>query len=80
MSDAAKVTANAPDGLFGKYQVMKDGAPLDGPSFVLRYDRDPHAKVALRAYADSILKENVDLATDLYDALGLLGEPVGPFR
>lgn len=42
-----------PDGL-GKYLVKRrDGTVVEWPSFVLGA-RDPHAAVALRAYADSI--------------------------
>ena len=33
--------------------------------FVLRYDRDPHARVALLAYAASCEGENPSLAADL---------------
>jgi hypothetical protein len=58
-------------GLFGKFVVRKScgGDPI-APCFVLRYDRDPHARVALLAYADSVKGENPQLAADLYRELG----------
>jgi len=56
------------NGLYGKYVIQKaDGAPVDPRAryFVLRYDTDPHAKVALRAYADEIRPRNPKLAGDI---------------
>lgn len=56
----------APQGVYGKYRVTKaDGSELDGPCFVLRYDRDEHAAAALMAYINSVRDENADLAHDL---------------
>jgi len=40
-----------------KYTVSKvDGSPVDPAAryFVLRYDRDPHARTVLARYADSV--------------------------
>ncbi len=55
-------------GLYSKYKVEKaDGSPIDDEAeyFVLRVDKDPHARVAVRAYARSIKKGNPKLAEHL---------------
>jgi hypothetical protein len=55
-------------GLKMKYRIEKlSGNPLDPEAryFVLRYDADPHAQVALAAYAESVADENPVLADDL---------------
>lgn len=54
-------------GLYAKYNVTKadDGSVVDG-CFVLRPDRDPHARVALQAYAESCQEENPALAADIF--------------
>jgi hypothetical protein len=55
-------------GLYGKYEIKKaNGKPLDSEAkyFVLRYDKDPHAKKALEAYANSISDENYKLAMEI---------------
>ena len=47
-------------GLYGKYTVIKaNGEPIDPDAqyFVLRIDTDKHARVALEAYADSIMED-----------------------
>jgi len=52
----------------GKYIVEKsDGSAVDPNAmyFVLRIDTDPHARVALRAYARSIRASNPDFANKL---------------
>lgn len=36
---------------------------------VLRLDGDLHARVAARAYADSIASENTEFSADIYDRL-----------
>ncbi len=59
-----------------KYVIAKSsGRPLDPEAryFVLRYDpgADPHARVALRVYAESVQVDNLRLATDLLMVLGL---------
>lgn len=56
------------NGLFRKYHITKaDGAECDPNAeyFVLRVDKDPHARKALRAYADSVESENPDFASHL---------------
>lgn len=58
-------------GLYGKYRVEKvNGKPI-GRCFVLDYDNDEHARVALEAYADSCESEFPALAADLYRQLGI---------
>jgi len=55
-------------GLYGKYKIEKaDGSAIDPDAkyFVLRYDTDPHACIALEAYARSIWTENYLLAIEL---------------
>lgn len=61
-----------PKGLYGKYIIEKsNGEKLDPNAkyFVLRYDKDPHAKVALAAYADSISSENYKLAREIRESI-----------
>lgn len=58
---------NDQKGLYGKYDITKDGNPLDGPAFVLRPDRDEAAYIALAAYA--VLTTNRRLKKDLADLL-----------
>jgi hypothetical protein len=56
-----------PRGLYDKYRVHRPGhstEPLDG-CFVLRPAHDPHARVALAAYAESVEPCNPALAHDL---------------
>jgi hypothetical protein len=53
---------------FNKYIITKsNGNPIDPEAlyFVLRYDRDPHARVALAAYAQSVRTDNPQLADEL---------------
>jgi hypothetical protein len=63
---------------YGKYRAEKlNGKPV-GRSFVLDYDTDPYARVALAAYADSCEADHPQLAADLRAALakpGPEGEP-----
>jgi hypothetical protein len=57
-----------------KYDVLRsDGTRVDGDYFVLRPGRDPHARKALRAYANSVGADDPDLARDLFDWLDSLG-------
>lgn len=52
-----------------KYIISKsNGKPVDPNAdyFVLRLDKDPHAIKALITYANSVQKDNVELATDLW--------------
>lgn len=55
-------------GLRQKYIISKvSGNPVDPKAkyFVLRYDEDPHAVAAIKAYIKSIRRENLELARDL---------------
>ena len=55
-------------GLYPKYKITRlDGTPadLDAQYFVLRLDSDRHARVAARAYAESIRQDNPLLCDDL---------------
>lgn len=58
-------------GLYRKYELFRvsvDGERMylvKDPFFVLRHSTDPHAVVALRAYADSCQAECPQLAADL---------------
>lgn len=55
-------------GLYRKYHITKaDGSACNPKAeyFVLRIDKDPHARNALRAYADSVESENASFASDL---------------
>lgn len=64
-------------GLYWKYRVEKaDGRVIDDGAkyFVLRIDTDPHARVALKAYAESVSTENPELSKDLEDWLKCLSE------
>ena len=52
----------------GKYIITKrDGTPMDEDAqyFVLRVDKDPHARVALAAYTQSVMSDNRNFAHDL---------------
>lgn len=62
-------------GLYRKYSIYRNTeagraiVPLTDPAFVLRYTTDPHAAVALAAYANSCEADYPKLAADLRDAL-----------
>lgn len=54
-------------GLYEKYNVTRtDGSPIKG-CFVIEF-KDPHARIALNAYADSVEMTNPELAQDLRTA------------
>lgn len=54
------------DKFFTKFNVTRaNGKPMQGPWFVLAFAGDPHARVALAAYADSVEAELPQLAADL---------------
>lgn len=54
-----------PRGIYEKYKVTKlDGTAIEGFHFVLRIP-DPHAQVALEAYAKSVRSENQLLHDDI---------------
>lgn len=62
-----------PNGYYDKFQIRRrDGKPNPANAcyFVLDFANDPHARVALAAYADSIEGENPTLADDLRFQLG----------
>lgn len=58
-------------GLVSKYVVYRrnadgsQGELVEGPTFTLR-PYDPHARVALVAYAESVANENPQLAEDVF--------------
>ncbi|MCK5606510.1 hypothetical protein KAR91_31700 [Candidatus Pacearchaeota archaeon] len=55
-----------------KYIIQKaNGKPTDEEAqyFVLRFDVDPHARIALKAYADSVLNDNPKFAMDIVKQL-----------
>ena len=55
-----------------KFQIFKaDGSFTDPKAdyFVLRLDKDPHSRVALKAYAESVRVDNKELAEDLFEIL-----------
>ena len=63
----------------GKYLVKRrDGTVVEWPSFVL-VARDPHAAVALRAYADSIAKDP-DVHPDFPARLHRLADEFDAYR
>lgn len=67
----------SPDGPgpYGKYIITRaDGIPIPAwaQHFVLRYDTDRHARVALAAYAESVSVDNPRLADDLRGRLAAL--------
>jgi len=65
-------------GLVSKYEVLRYGEQVED-CFVLRYDRDPHALVALAAYAASVRESNPELADDLWTlVLVNMGQPFAP--
>lgn len=54
-------------GLYQKYTIIKNstGEEVKRPAFVLLPESDPHARIALRAYADAVEANNPVLASDL---------------
>lgn len=58
-------TTDRTRGLYAKYDVRRRDGKAKGPYFVLAYRTDPHARAALRAYADSCRAEYPALAADL---------------
>ena len=55
-----------------RYVIMKrNGKPVDPRAdyFVLRIDKDPHARVAAMAYADSVEKDNGKFADGIRRAV-----------
>jgi hypothetical protein len=68
-------------GLYNKYEIWNNekGKWMDNPAFVVKL-KDPHGRVAVRAYADSCKSENPDLAADLQawldETFGSVAPPV----
>ena len=63
---------NESKGLYGKYKIEKvDGTPIDPEAdyFVLRLDKDPHARTAAIAYSDACFFDNQALSGDLLDRI-----------
>ena len=62
-------------GIFDKYTIEKKDGITDPNAdyFVLRLDTDPHARIALKAYADSIRSQNRNLSMDIYKKLANYG-------
>jgi len=60
------MTYNDTDGFYRKFDVVYAGTKREPeyPWFVLRFS-DPHARVALATYADSVQEELPKLAEDL---------------
>ena len=59
-------------GLYKKYIIGKtNGNPIDPEAeyFVLRFDKDPHARTALIAYAESVKSDNEQFHYDILDKL-----------
>ncbi len=66
-------------GLDRKYIITKtSGKPIDPEAeyFVLRLDEDPHARVALAAYAQSVKSDNRALSFDLKQWLALINQQI----
>lgn len=64
-------------GLYGKFQVYKDGDPVEEPCFVLKPENDQAARRALYTYARATT--NTKLRQDIVDWLDELGfAPEGP--
>ena len=70
---AENTSRSATGGFEDRFRVTRtDGSPINPAAryLVLDYSgRDPHAKAAIAAYADSIESENSQLAADLRDCL-----------
>lgn len=61
-------------GLEPRYKLEKtNGEAMDADAkyFILRYDKDPHAQVAILAYAKSVENENPQLSRDLIKEVDL---------
>lgn len=68
----AKLPGYLDGGIKMKYAIAKaDGSAVDPDAryFVLRFDKDPHARVAMKAYRDSVADENRTLAWEIGKAL-----------
>lgn len=56
-------------GLYNKYRVERVDGKQRGPYFVLDYQNDPYAAIAVFAYADVVEREYPLLARDLRQAV-----------
>jgi hypothetical protein len=56
-------------GLYGKYNVERTDGEEAGACFVLAYEKDPYAWVALCEYVDECKDEYPQLAADLTEEL-----------
>lgn len=66
---------------YRKYKIEKaDGSPVDPNAmyFVLRIDTDPHARLALRAYANSIRADEPGFADEIDE--WIMSRPTTNFR
>lgn len=65
--------------LFDKYTVTKNDGPTDPDAryFVLKPDTDHHARVALAAYAQSVMSENEGFGAELRHWLFSLNHKTG---
>lgn len=69
-AEESGLVTKAQDGLYHKYVVAKTSGEAVDPKaiyFPLRLDKDPHARTAARAYADSVRYRNPTLSNDLQD-------------
>ena len=67
-------------GLVNKYRIEKrDGSPVnqDAKYFVLRYDKDPNAVVAVIAYCKSVTGDNSYFAADLLRSVYIHAKRLG---
>ena len=74
---ADELPGHLQDGLFQKYRIEKrHGMPVDPDAkyFVLRYDTDPNAVVAVLAYAKELVGENTVFTKDLLTTLFIYAE------
>jgi hypothetical protein len=64
--------------LFDKYTVKKNVGETDPNAkyFVLRVDKDPHARVALVAYIESVRPEEPEFASQLVEWLTAAEHPL----
>lgn len=61
-----------------KFHILKADGSLTSPDadyFVLRLDKDPHARKALKTYAESVQVDNKKLAEDLFEILNKYQNP-----
>lgn len=71
------------DGFYEKYRLEKtSGDPIDPNAkyFVLRYDKDPNAVMAVIAYAVSITGKNSQFAQELLQKVYIHAEKMGKLK